>query len=360
MAAVREEFLDFFAAIADDIQKDAAQHELPQHSMDWIQKCLEYTVPGGKMTRGIGVYDTVVHYFARDLIEEEKRLAFVAGWLIEMLQALLLIADDIMDASTTRRGKQCWYKKVGMVAINDAFLIQSFIYRVLQKHFHSKPYYMKLVETFQYVTYMTELGQLLDSTNDDIHEADYSHFTPERCRKIATQKTAYYTFYLPVATGLILCGCTEEDTFKEARDILIEIGCYFQAADDILDCYGDPKKYKKGLGSDIIEGKCTWIAVEFLSMANKEQRSTFSEHYGKNCDKDVERIFALYKEAAMHDYFKKYEEDFHKVITKQIESAKKVPKMVYSAIFDTVYKREAEEHRLNSSHIPLSRMPSSA
>ena len=38
MAAVREEFLDFFAAIADDIQKDAAQHELPQHSMDWIQK----------------------------------------------------------------------------------------------------------------------------------------------------------------------------------------------------------------------------------------------------------------------------------------------------------------------------------
>ena len=32
----------------------------------------------------------------------------VLGWCIEWLQAWLLVADDIMDESQTRRGQPCW------------------------------------------------------------------------------------------------------------------------------------------------------------------------------------------------------------------------------------------------------------
>ena len=43
----------------------------------------------------------------------EKLKPFIAlGWCIEWLQASFLIADDIMDASSTRRGQACWYRKV--------------------------------------------------------------------------------------------------------------------------------------------------------------------------------------------------------------------------------------------------------
>jgi len=57
----------------------------------------------------------------------------VLGWVIEMLQAWLLIADDIMDSSVTRRGQPCWYKvdDLGSAAINDAFLVEMLLFKAL-------------------------------------------------------------------------------------------------------------------------------------------------------------------------------------------------------------------------------------
>lgn len=66
------------------------------------------------------------------------------------LQAFFLVADDIMDESTMRRGQPCWFRnpKVKMIAINDAFLLETFVFQILKKHFRSEPTYMQLVETF--------------------------------------------------------------------------------------------------------------------------------------------------------------------------------------------------------------------
>ena len=66
------------------------------------------------------------------------------------LQAFFLVADDIMDDSTTRRGRPCWFRKanVQMIAINDAFLLEAFVFQILKKHFRSEPFYLNLVDTF--------------------------------------------------------------------------------------------------------------------------------------------------------------------------------------------------------------------
>jgi farnesyl diphosphate synthase len=66
----------------------------------------------------------------------------LCSWLtlLRQLQAYFLVSDDIMDTSITRRGQPCWYRveqpfKVGMIAINDSFMLEGSIYYLLKKHF---------------------------------------------------------------------------------------------------------------------------------------------------------------------------------------------------------------------------------
>ena len=63
--------------------------------------------------------------------------------------------------------------------------------------------------------------------------------TPSRYKCIVKYKTAFYSFYLPVAMGMHMAGITEKEKFDNALEILLEMGEFFQIQDDYLDCYGE-------------------------------------------------------------------------------------------------------------------------
>ena len=52
----------------------------------------------------------------------------------------------------------------------------------------------------------------------------------------------------------------------------LKLGECFQAQDDVLDCFGVPQVTGK-VGTDIADGKCTWLLVEALRSATQEQRA---------------------------------------------------------------------------------------
>merc|ERR1719221_2098392 len=204
---------------------------------------LHYNTKGGKMTRGLMVVEAGKGLFEkRGQAVDNTTMCKLAilGWCIEWLQAWLLVADDFMDDSKTRRGQKCWYLNddVQKIAINDAFMIEMIVYKVLKRHFSAQPYYAQLVDLFLETTFQTECGQLLDTLCMNLGLAD---FTEQRWTLIVKYKTAFYSFYASVALGMIVAGITDVSEYNSCRDILMIMGIYFQAQDDYLDCYGTPE-----------------------------------------------------------------------------------------------------------------------
>ncbi|SJL04255.1 uncharacterized protein ARMOST_07616 [Armillaria ostoyae] len=68
---------------------------------------LDYNVPGSKLNRGMSVVDTTEITKGTSLTDDEYLKAAVLGWGTELLQALFLVSDDMMDSSITRRGQPC-------------------------------------------------------------------------------------------------------------------------------------------------------------------------------------------------------------------------------------------------------------
>lgn len=117
----------------------------------------------GKMNRGLVAVLTFNQLIDKEQCTPENiKLAQILGWWVEMSQSVLLIADDIMDDSETRRGQTCWHKvdDVGMMAINDMLTIQSAIFFILNKYFSGYDYYVKLFELFHQVIFITTLGTI--------------------------------------------------------------------------------------------------------------------------------------------------------------------------------------------------------
>ncbi|ORZ25217.1 farnesyl pyrophosphate synthase [Absidia repens] len=339
----RKAFLDLYPGLADEILAELRKYNMPEDAYEWTKENLFWNVPGGKLNRGLSVVDTIRILKGDAVTEDDIFKASVLGWLVEFLQAFFLVSDDIMDASITRRGQPCWYKKdgVGMVAINDAFILESCIYIFLKKYFKSTDYYVELIELFHEVTFQTELGQLCDLITAPEDSVDLSKFSVEKHKFIVIYKTAFYSFYLPVALGMLMVGVKNEAAYTEARNILIPLGEYFQIQDDYLDCYGDPAFIGK-IGTDIQDNKCSWLVNQALAKANPEQRKVLDENYGKKDAEAEAKIKALYIELNIEDIYKAYEEKSFQELTTLINNLDEsigVKKAVFTEFMDKIYKR---------------------
>jgi len=232
---------------------------------------------------------------------------------------------------------------VGNIAINDSFLLESFVYFMIDRHFGMEEYHEKLIKLFQEVVLQTEVGQLLDLTSQKMvkgkPEVDLTRFTLARYRKIVKYKTAFYTFYLPVAIGMITSGVDfDAKAFEVAKKICCRMGEYFQIQDDYLDCFGDPVVIGK-VGTDIQDNKCSWLVVHALDRATPTQRTTIEENYGEWDDAKVAKIKALYRELDMPTVFAKYEEESYVQIQKELDSVTALPRDVFELLLKKIYKR---------------------
>ncbi|KAK4232929.1 farnesyl pyrophosphate synthetase [Achaetomium macrosporum] len=276
-----EEFASVFPKLEKVLLEHAEHYKLAKQALDWYKQSLEVNAVGSKCNRGMSVPDS----------------AATMGWMTELLQAFFLVSDDIMDSSITRRGKPCWYRQegVGMIAINDASMLESAIYTLFKKFFRTHP------------RYQTEIGQLCDLLTAPKDVVNLDNFSMEKYRFIVIYKTAYYSFYLPVALALYVLDIATPGDLKQAEDILIPPGEYFQIQDDYLNNFGLPEHIGK-IGTDIMDNKCSWLVNQALAIVTPEQRRVLEENYGhKNKDKEA-AVKKLQNELKLEQRYKDYEE----------------------------------------------------
>ncbi|KAF6256016.1 isoprenoid synthase domain-containing protein [Scenedesmus sp. NREL 46B-D3] len=325
----QEAFLDVYATLREELLNDKMLEGQPQEAREWLKEMLDYNVPGGKLNRGMAVYDVLVSIKgAENLTKDDIFKANALGWCIEWLQAFFLVADDIMDGSITRRGQPCWYKQP-----------KCCIYRILKFYFGGSPAYGQLLELFLETTYQTSHGQLLDLTTAPPGSIDLSRYTMDSYLRIVTYKTAFYTFYLPVASGLVLAGETRPAAFDLARSICVTMGQYFQIQDDFLDCYGDPAVIGK-IGTDVEDAKCCWLVCTALKEASEEQKAVIKANYGQKDPAAVAKVKEVYAQLGLAGKFEAYEAESHAQLTATIEEQSLLPKQVFISLLAKIYKRQ--------------------
>ena len=299
---------------------------------------------GGKYNRGMSVVDTTSLLLSRSLTEQEFFLSATLGWCTELLQAFFLVSDDIMDSSKTRRGNPCWYllPNVGMVAINDAFMLESSIYILLKKHFRSRACYVDLLELFHEVTFQTEAGQQCDLLTAPEDKVDLSSFDMNKYTFIVIFKTAYYSFYLPVALSLYFLDLATPKNIAQAKSILIPLGEYFQIQDDYLDNFGAPETIGK-IGTDIQDNKCSWLINKALQRASPEQRQTLESNYGQKDQEKEAKVKQVFSDLKLDEVYRAYEEEKVGELKKKIaevDESEGLKRSVFEAFLSKIYKRD--------------------
>ncbi|MQL67969.1 hypothetical protein Taro_000239, partial [Colocasia esculenta] len=319
----RTTFLEVYSRLKQELLQDPA-FDFTEDSREWVERMLDYNVPGGKLNRGLSVVDSYkLLKVGQKLNEEEIFLACSLGWCIEWLQAYFLVLDDIMDNSHTRRGQPCWFRvpKVGLIAANDGILLRNHVFRILKKHFRTKPYYVDLLDLFNEVEFQTASGQMLDLITTLEGEKDLAKYK------------------LPVACALLISGENLEN-FTDVKNILVEMGTYFQVQDDYLDCFGDPEVIGK-IGTDIEDFKCSWLVVQALERADENQKKILYENYGKVDPTCVAKVKALYKDLNLQAVFLEYESRSYKELITSIEAQPSIAVQgVLKSFLAKIYKRQ--------------------
>ncbi|WP_442591080.1 polyprenyl synthetase family protein [Pedobacter sp. AW31-3R] len=211
---------------------------------------------GGKRLR------PVMLLLSSEMFNTDINIAIEAALAVETFHNFTLIHDDIMDNAPLRRGNDTVHIKWG---VNNAILSGDVMMGRANKHISNIDVKVlkAALDCFNEAAQGVCEGQQLDmefEKRDNVSIAEYIN--------MIRLKTAVLLGGA-MKLGAIVGGAGEEDasllyTFGES------FGIAFQLQDDILDVYGDPAKFGKQVGGDIISNKKTFLLLKLKELVSAE------------------------------------------------------------------------------------------
>ena len=261
----------------------ASAHPFPAAPQELYEPCNYILSLGGKRLR------PALALMACELFTDSPEPALPAAWAVELFHNFTLMHDDIMDDAPLRRGQATvhtrWNTTTGILS-GDAMLIHA--YRHLASA-GAPEVVAALLQTFNRVAIEVCEGQQYDVNFESRQDVSL----PEYIRMIEL-KTAV------LLGGALEMGACCARAPRADTDHLYEFGrlagIAFQIQDDLLDTYGDPDKFGKQVGGDILQNKKTFLVLKALEIAPAVDQMELKNWLSSPADQlgKVEAVRALF------------------------------------------------------------------
>lgn len=288
------------SALKEFLEKKAKEDgEYSEQTRELIENILEYNMRGGKRIRPL-----VIIFAYRCFKNDNEKAIINASIAIELMQAYLLIHDDIMDNSDLRRGKLSMhriYSSLGegfgkSTAILAGNLCLSYAYESIIEADFSTEEKIGALRWVCWINRRENYGQALDII------PGFFGLKEEDVMRIYELKTATYTVQGPIYLGGALAGASVEEIDK-LQKYGFNLGVAFQIQDDINGIFASVEEMGKPNDSDIKEGKKTLLIAKSLESAGEDDRKFLLENYGKKdvCESEIDRIKEIIRKNSL-DY----------------------------------------------------------
>ncbi|MCF6148280.1 MAG: polyprenyl synthetase family protein [Candidatus Kuenenia sp.] len=228
---------------------------------------------------------------------------------IEVLHNMFLMHDDIEDGDTVRRDQPTVWVKYGTAnAINAGDYLLACAYRSTLASPVDLEKKLKLLEVLTLTYEKTVEGQALD-----INARAAEDFTVDEYMKMVELKTGYY-LACGMVGGAIVSGVSDE-VVKKIWMLGKNMGPAFQIRDDLIDL-----THGKGrggvIGSDIKEGKASFLYSYVLQIASGEQKKKLREIMLKPREEtttdDIAWVLGMYRQYDAMKYAQEYADNLVK------------------------------------------------
>ncbi len=226
---------------------------------------------------------------AAALFTDEWEKALKPAHAVELFHNFTLMHDDIMDQAPLRRGALTVHKKWNentAILSGDVMLVQA--YEALAGI--APEYLPQALRRFNKTASEVCEGQQLDmnfESRPDVSIAEYIDM-------IRLKTSVLLGFALEL--GGLVGGAAPADT-ETLYTAGVRMGIGFQLKDDLLDVYGNPEKFGKRVGGDIISNKKTFLLLKALELADTSTREALQAWLTSDSaspEEKVAQVTALY------------------------------------------------------------------
>jgi len=277
-----------FSALATDFASYFDRKHFPAEPASLYAPNNYFLGLGGKRIRPI------LCLMGNELFTEIHPSAWEVATAIELFHNFTLIHDDIMDKAPLRRGLPTVHEKFGQntaLLAGDVMLIKA--YECLSKVPPS--ILLSIFSLFNKTATEVCEGQQLDMDFEQRTNVVLDDYL------VMIEKKTSVLLAAALVMGAIVGGSGERNQqllYQFGR----KLGLAFQVQDDYLDAFGDPQKFGKQIGGDILADKKTFLLIHAFETANKDDLAVLQSWLGKQSDNKINDVLSVYRKCGIDQW----------------------------------------------------------